>query len=84
MISGWSDAAAQATRILRLRQQQRIGAIDRGARRDALVARRGLDLGKTPARAHQHDGGDDGKAQNAERERERGDLVAVELREGRQ
>ena len=43
-----------------------------------LVARRGLDFGQTRARAHQQDRGHDRKAENAERERERGNLVPIE------
>ncbi len=68
---------------LRLRQQQRIGAVDRRPRRDALVARGGLRVAEALARAHQQDGGDDREAQNPQRERERDELVPVELQEGR-
>jgi len=58
-----------------------MGAVDRGLGGDGLVARRRLDLGQAPARAHEQDRGDDGEAQHAESERERGDLVAVEQRQ---
>jgi hypothetical protein len=68
---------------LRLGKKQRVGAVDRGFGGDGLVARRRLDLGQAPARAHEQDRGDDGEAKHAERERERGDLVAIEQRKRR-
>src|SRR6516165_7895287 len=54
---------------LRLGEKQRVGAVDCGLGGDGLVARRRLDLGQAPARAHEQDRGDDGEAENAERER---------------
>ena len=67
---------------LRLRQQQRVEAVAFG-----LAARRSGRAARSPPRrraprAHQHDRGDDGEQQHAEREHERCDLVPVECREG--
>ena len=64
-----------------LGEQQRIGAVDRGLGGDAFVAPK--LRGKPLARAHQQDRGDHGKAQNAERERQRRNVLAVEQPEGR-
>ena len=67
---------------LRLGQEQRIGAIGAGRERDRLVARGSFDLGQAPAGPHQHDGGDDRKTQDPERQPQGRKLVMVELREG--
>ena len=82
MISGSSAAGRPGDQDLRLGEEQRVGAVDGGAGCDGLVMRAALDRGQTPARAHEQDCGDDGKAENAERERERGDLVPIEQQEG--
>ncbi len=66
---------------LRLGQQQRIGTVDRGPRSDALIACGGVGLGQAAAGSHQQDRCDDGKAEHAEGEGERRELVAVKLRE---
>ena len=63
---------------LRLGEEKRIGAVDRGLGCDGVIARRGLDLDQTRACAHEQDRRHHGKAENAERERERGNLVAIE------
>ena len=67
---------------LRLGQEQRVGAVDRGLGCQRLVTRRRLDRGQVPTRAQEEDCADDGEAEDAERERKRGDIVAVWRREG--
>ena len=64
--SDWSSASARSAS----RPQQ-----------DRFVARGRLGLGQPAARAHQHDGGDDRKAENSKRQRQSGDLVLVKLRD---
>jgi hypothetical protein len=70
---------------LRLGQQQRMRAVDLGLQRDDLLA--GGDFGqcRAAARAHQQHGGNDGEEQDAERERQRRNVVLLEagdLRDG--
>ncbi len=84
MISGSSVVRRPGDQDLRLGQQQRIDAVDRRARPDLVVAGGKLDLGEAPARAHQQDRGHHREAQDAERERERGDLVPVEREQCRE
>ena len=68
---------------LRLREEERVGTIDSGLGCESFVARRSLDLGQPCARAHEQHGGNNGKAENAERERKRGDLGTIERRQRR-
>jgi hypothetical protein len=76
-------ASALATRLGSPMISGSSEAVDRRARRDAFVARRRLGLAQALARAHQQDGGDDREAQDSERQRQRGELVPIELQKRR-
>ena len=67
---------------LRFGQEQRIGAVERGLGRHGLVSGRRLDRCEVPARAQEQDCAEDGEAEDAERQGNRGDVVAVRPREG--
>ena len=63
---------------LRLGQKERVGAIDFVAQPCDLVARPGFQSRRACARAHQHDGGHDGKQNDTANQREKRDLVLVD------
>ncbi len=69
-ISGFVGTRRPVHQHLRLRQQQRLEAVDLGVHRDDVVARAGLDPVGSLARAHQHDDGEHRKAEQCERQRE--------------
>ena len=63
---------------LRLRQQQRIGAVEIAAQRRDLVMRRSFQPRQPPARAQQQDRGDDREQQKPGEQDERRDFVPVD------
>jgi len=67
---------------LRFGMQQRVGAVGLIAQRDDLGSRGPLARRRAGARAHQRDRGDDREPYDPESERQRGDLVTLERREG--
>ena len=67
---------------LRLGQQQPVSAVDGGFGGDGFITRRRLHRAEPRARAHQQDRGDDGEAEDAQRQCEGGDLVTIEQSEG--
>ena len=73
---GSSDAGRPIDHDLRLRLEQRVGAVELGAQPRDLVVRRRFQSRRARARAHQHDGGDDGKQHDADEQHEHRDLVA--------
>ena len=78
MISGRSLAAGPFHQHLRLRQQQRLEPVDLGAQRHRLVARQALVCDGLAARAQQHEGGEHGERQQADDQREAGDVLAAQ------
>ena len=80
MMLGSSLAGAQLTMICGSERRSVVGAVNLGPQADDLVAGSGCLLGGARARAHQHDRGDDREAEDAERQRQRGDLMRVESR----
>ena len=82
-ISGASPPAAQATSTCGSRQQQRLEPVDLGAQRHGLVVRGAFMRGGGLARAQQHDGGEHREAEQPERQRERGEVLAADSRAAR-